>query len=515
MTSDIIAIYGLHGESLSCPSDTITSYWAAMGAGGDGFVAALQITSDDTMVCCPTGVLDYHSSEQFIVADHTAAELREQDAGKSFYSTVLDEDNQPTGEYGEDKPWVGNPKKNDHLYFPKLSEVLQLFGRRTKIFLLFPKVEKPSVVNTMADQTMADLKKYGLNTRVTVVAQKSVCDRFQDYSPSTPLALIADSSLTYTQNMQLAKDTGATLSYINVEDLDVSEAQHSEFNDIKLLLTSKKHPYAPTLDQFRHIKSLDNLAGLCFMGVEQCVNLETPPAQVLHDDFSAPKIDNQIWSAGYSHANTNTTIKLEDNHFVLDIISGGVYSGGAVVTVLPIHGRFDARVDFVVDHPHQGTTFEMAAISQDPGYFHIDNSDLGSTNVNLTFDVHGAPPYASSERDEDDGFRIGWNNGFNLTKVDEDWNSSSVNMYNKYGRDVGYGPGDSPTGTLRLLRNGPVFNSYYKDKFNKAWVCSGSVLVANLGPDIHIRLAGKHWPKYGDEAPGNRIAFTNFHLLQF
>ena len=69
---------------------------------------------------------------------------------------------------------------------------------------------------------------------------------------------------------------------------------------------------------------------------------------------------------------------------------------------------FAARMYFdkpVADLSWAETAF-LAAIQVDPGY----------REVNLTFDVHGAPPYASSERDENDGFRIGWNNGPALTK---------------------------------------------------------------------------------------------------
>lgn len=179
----------------------------------------------------------------------------------------------------------------------------------------------------------------------------------------------------------------------------------------------------------------------------------TPAALIADDDFTGEKVDQALWSAGYSHINQDTVIAQHDG-MCIDIREGGSYSGAAAVCLIPVHGRFDARVDFHVENPAQGTTFEMAAICIDPGYHHTNKSDLNTRNVNLTFDVHGAPPYASSERDEDDGFRCGWNNGFNLTKVDPDWEAASVNMYNKYGRDVGNGDPDNPGGSLRLIRNG-------------------------------------------------------------
>jgi hypothetical protein len=287
-----------------------------------------------------------------------------------------------------------------------------------------------------------------------------------------------------------------------------------EMLPIKLLLSSEKAPLAPTPAQFAKVVELKALTGLCFRSVEACVEMVTPPAEVLADDFAGTRIDRTTWSCGYSHQNQDTQISQCDG-LTITIKQGGAYSGGAAVTRLPIHGRFDARVDFHVAHPHQGTTFEMAAIGIDPGYFHIDNTDLNSRKVSLTFDVHGAPPYASSERDEDDGFRLGWNNGYNLTKFDPDWAAASVNMYNKYSRDVGDGAKDNPAGSLRLVRHGSVFNAYYKDKYNQEWVCTGAELIPNLGPDIHLRLAAKHWNKGGRPAPHNQVIFSNFRVFQF
>lgn len=235
----------------------------------------------------------------------------------------------------------------------------------------------------------------------------------------------------------------------------------------------------------------------------------------MHDEFGGKRINTELWAAGYSHQNTETVISQDDGLHIA-IAEGDKYSGAAAVCLLPIYGRFDAQVDFWVGNPQQGTTFEMAAICIDPGYHHPDNGDLNSKKVNLTFDVHGAPPYASSERDENDGFRCGWNNGFCLTQISQDWDSASGNMYNKYGRDVGCGSADSPSGSLRLVRNGKVFATYYRDKFNKEWVCSGAMLVQNMSDFAYIRLAAKHWHKVaGRRNPANDIKFYNFKLFQF
>jgi hypothetical protein len=465
-------------------------------------------------VCCPTAHLQNRDGESLAILDLSDEQLRDFDAGATFRSTVLDADYQPTGETGSNYPWIGNPKKGDHLYHPLLTEVLRMFGRRTRLLLLLQEDQGEQAANALVDQTLKNLQSFGLTKWVTIIAPQTLCAKIHEQSPGTPLALIASSDASLEESIAECKKVQAEYLYISIERVIKYIGALKDILPIKLLLNSEKAPMAPRPEQLADVMGLDCLAGLCFQSVESCVEMVTPRAKVLADSFEGSTIDRTIWACGYSHQNQDTQIS-QCNGFTITIRQGGSYSGGAAVTLLPIHSRFDAQVDFHVAHPHQGTTFEMAAIGIDPGYFHIDNTDLNSRNVNLTFDVHGAPPYASSERDENDGFRIGWNNGYNLTKVDADWAASSVNMYNKYGRDVGNGAIDNPKGTLRLVRNGSVFNAYSKDKYNKAWVCTGSELIPNLGPDIHLRLAAKHWNKGGEQAPHNQVIFSNFCVFQF
>ncbi len=514
MENTRLAVYGLHGSSHTAPADTMVAYRAAMGAGGNGFVAGLHLNKSGSAVCCPSATLARSAGESLAVLELSDEELRAYDAGAGFQSTVLDDQYQPTGEKGSNYPWAGIPGKVPHLYHPQLSEVLQMFGRRTKIFLNMQEDQGQAAAAALIGKTLEILQAFGLTSRVTIIAPKSLCAQVRQQSTEISLALAAPAGQSLEQ--ALADCMSHHADYLQADFATVSEAAGNKATilPVKLLLSSLKAPMAPTPGQLAKVMGLKSLAGLCFCSVESCVELITPPAQVLADSFAGTSINRDIWTCGYSHQNQDTQIS-QNNGFCITIREGGSYSGGAAVTLLPVHGRFDARVDFHVAHPHQGTTFEMAAIGIDPGYFHIDNTDLNSRNVNLTFDVHGAPPYASSERDEDDGFRLGWNNGYNLTKFDADWQAASVNMYNKYSRDVGNGAIDNPNGTLRLVRSGSVFNAYSKDKYNKAWVCTGSELVPSLGQDIHLRLAAKHWNKGGKPAPHNQVTFSNFRLFQF
>lgn len=510
-----LPVYGLHGESHTAPMDTIVSYWTALGEGADGIAAGLQMTGDGSLVCCPSDLLTGIDGVSYRVSCITTKDLRDFDAGAPFRSTVLDQENQPTGETGKDTPWAGNPEAKDkpHLYYPYFNEILQLFGRRTKMMFIIRDEVSNQHSEVIAQSALDKLRTFGLEQRVTIVALDHVCSYIHQQSPLTATALMADPSKSMAQNLEDTLQAEASYLYTDIEALDEGIFANMSEN-VKLLLTSKTMPYAPTPAAYSKALEHKNVNALVMRSVDRTRKLGETPAEVLVDDFTGTEINRDIWACGYSHCNTDTTLS-QDNGFAINIKEGGSYSGGAAVTLLPILGDFDAYVNVHVASPNQGTTLEMAAIGIDPGHFHIDNTDLNSRTVNLTFDVHGAPPYASCERDQNDGFRIGWNNGYNLTRVNSEWIADSVNMYNKYGRDVGNGAMDNLSCMLRLRRCGAVFNSYYKDMYNKEWVCSGSALVPNLSADVHIRLGAKHWNKQGEKPPSNQVIYTDFKLYQY
>lgn len=479
-----IPVYGLYGNSHTAPADTLVGYWSALSAGAAGFVAGLQLAADGTVVCRPDG--QYNA--------------------RQFRSTPLDDSHRPTGDSGLDLPW--EKAWPEH---PSLDAVLRLFGRRTKIMLSLPDKPSGQEERLIAEKTQASLVAFGLAERVVVMGEKRMCDFFRERLPGAVTALRVGHEASVEDAVADAGQCGADYLVVSAGQITDATARQLAGAQLEILLISQEYAISPA--EFRRAAKIARIGGLIVRSVDRGVGLVEPPALVLADDFAGREINQAIWSCGYSHANGDTLIS-QDDGLIIAIAAGGDYSGGAAVSHIPIYGRFDARVDFQVDSPQQATTFELAAIGIDPGYFCIENTRLSSKNVNLTFDVHGAPPYASSERDEDDGFRIGWNNGFNLTKIDSDWSASSVNMYNKYSRDVGSGHIRNNTGTLRLVRNGAVFCAYYKDTGNKEWVCSGAALVPSLGEDVFIRLAAKHWKK-GGTPPANRVVFRNFRLFQF
>ncbi len=511
-------IWALGGESLRAPEDTIPAYWGALAGGAHGLAVGVQLTADGVVACCGRETLEATCGDPRAVGEVTWKELRKLDAGSLFRSTVLDRGNQPAGN-GDDQPWAGltRPVKQISLYHPALDELLLLFGRRTALMLKLG-ASSGTGAQALVDGVVSQLDRFGLAAKVILAGDAATLKQVRAASPSSPLALVApEGSVAGDRDPAAvaasAAGLGASYLLIDAERLVSSSGGVTAVSGVAVLVTSSEMPYVLSPASYSALAGEAWVAGLVSRGVLETRALGTPPARVVQDDFAGTRLNRDYWVAGYSKVNQDTEIT-QDDGLIIDLEEGGEYSGAAALTAYPIRGDFDARIAFEVANPHQGTTFEMAAIQVDPGYHHMNNQDLSRRSVNLTFDVHGAPPYASSERDENDGFRIGWNNGPAVTAF-ENRRPQSSNIYNKYSRDVGDGDASNPTGQLRLVRHGDAFAAFYTDEHNRSWVLCGTALVPTLCHEAFLRLGAKHWPKRGITPPRNRIRFSNFRLYQW
>ncbi|QSH41500.1 glycerophosphodiester phosphodiesterase family protein [Lentisphaerota bacterium ZTH] len=505
-------IWAFGGASIRAPKNTLPAYWGALGADADGLAFGVQLTSDGIAVCCDEPTLENTCGDPRRICEIKAEDLRFLDAGINFRSTKLDKENQPVG-FGKDTPWEGVRKKQRPLYHPELSEVMLLFSRRTKLLLrLLPHDNSHKLVS----QVVTLIERFGIAGSVIIAGNEDTLQCIRKLSSKTSLALIQED-----ETPEKAADTAAAmgLEYLILNAEYLASSKKSELKSLQkqlqataVIAVSSSKSGTPTPENYLKLKSYAWIEGFIVRAVHEIRSLETPVACIVRDDFAGTEVNRTYWTMGYSKINQDTSIFQDDGLFI-KIRQGGEYSGAAALTSFPIDGNFDAQVSFEVINPHQGTTFELAAIQVDPGYHHMSNEDLSKRSINLTFDVHGAPPYASSERDENDGFRIGWNNGPALPEF-VDHIAQSSNIYNKYSRDVGDGSKSNPSGSLRLVRNGPVFNAYYRDKFNRQWVLSGTALVPTLCRTVFLRLGAKHWPKKGMTPPSNTIRFSKFRLYQ-
>jgi len=488
------------GLSHCAPRDTLVAYWGALGAAADGLIVGAQLTTDGIVICSATDSLEATTGKAIRVSELTAAEVRKLDAGTTFQSMVLDDNNKETSKRGEDKPWVQN-NPQDALYHPTLEEVLRLLGRRTRLLITLGNAGEAASEEAI-DATLAVLDRFAL-TRKTVIAGNA--ETLKHVGTRAEKCLMPDSGSSSDDAANEAHGSEASMAMVSAD-----RAVGYQSGAAQLLVTPTAGHRAPSPEEYAALAGSAGVAGYAVPAVIEVHELMDSHGLIATDAFGGTKINNDLWVLGHSRPNDEASIEVNDGLHIK--IEGTEYSGAAALTAFSIHGAFDARMSFEVANPNQGTTFELAALHIDAGY----------QQPNLTFDVHGAPPYASSERDEDDGFRIGWNNGPALTFfVVEDTTKpqksvpQSSNLYNNYGRDVGYAKKDSPTGHLRLTRNGYVYNSYYRDKFNQAWVLSGSVAVPALADAVFLRLGAKHWPKKGKTAPNNQFRFSEFELYQW
>lgn len=526
-------IVALNGESWSAPASTLDACWAALGAGANALALNVFMTKDDEVVCVPTEKLSMVVSKSCFVHELTLTELQQIDAGIEFQSIKVDNEYQPTGAKGKDHPWRGltrddkDPlKSRKSVFFPSLVQVMEYFSRRTDFCINLPENDHP-LIEPLVEKTIKIVQRFGLQKTLVLTGTAPVLKRIRDHSTENQIALQikADPSKAELENLSSIGGKQVIANYDVIAKLsDVERNSLFKFaneHGIRWIFSSHDMPYAPNTEAQKAMESYDcSIAAWMSQSALATKSACLKPSLIFEEGFQGDMLNTQYWSAGYSHVNLETEISVNDS-LIIDIRKGEQYSGGAAICLLPVHGDFDVEVSFHVANPHQATTFELAAIGIDPGYRHIENDNLNTRTVNLTFDVHGAPPYASSERDQNDGFRCGWNNSFNFAKFgdsrsprpDKEWLAASSNMYNKYGRDVGDGSAENLTGKLRLIRTGSLFNTYYCDAHNSEWVCSGTMLVQSLPKDAFLRLAAKHWHKI-HPAPPNTVKFWDFKIHQ-
>ncbi len=493
-------VLGLGGDAWSAPEHTLVAYWAALAAGADGLAVSVRGTSDRQLICAPGSESTFASSD-----------YQQLDAGAGFKSQALDADARIVSEASA-YPWrqAGSRAGLRHL---ALDDLLRNFGRRTFLLLRLPEGPTGSLLDDVLRDVLRSLTAFGLLSRVWLEVPLALAPRLRELGSqvswiarlSAPIAELAEAASLGARAVSWSWD--ATQGPASIREA----ARH----ELEVWLSPSPGALGLARSAVEALCNQPLVAGVMTGAVLPTLEALAPRGVVFRDSLERSVFDPDHWSAGLSHLNGETRLYQEPTGFRISIASGESYSGGALVTRFGVPGDFDAEVEFRVKSPQQATTFELAAIGIDPPYTGALHEKPEARDVNLTFDVHGAPPYASSERDEDDGFRFGWNNSSNLTRILEDWSHASANMYNRYGRDVGSGRphAEWTQGRLRLVRSGQVFASYYTDATTVDWVCSGAGPVSAMPSEVFLRMGAKHWHKQ-QVPPANEVIFRNFLLRQ-
>lgn len=230
------------------------------------------------------------------------------------------------------------------------------------------------------------------------------------------------------------------------------------------------------------------------------------------DDFQGATL-NPRWVGG--HLNHSPEASLSLTHGLrLAFTEGHDYASAGVMLREPLHGDFQASLRFTVASPQPGTTFEIAAIEVAPPAAGGAPA-AGDERAYRVFNVHGSPPYASSEVDEDDGWRIGWNWGSRQGGINHAGEWQADNSDNRYGT-----PKDGPitagtSGWLSLSRIGQEWFSHGRRDEQQPWRQTGHLTSTQLAGAVYLRLMAKHWVKTKEQksiAPANVIVLTDFEL---
>lgn len=231
------------------------------------------------------------------------------------------------------------------------------------------------------------------------------------------------------------------------------------------------------------------------------------------DDFDGPSL-GAAWVGG--HLNSSTEVQLAvSNGLRFSFVEGSEYASAGIVTRGAIFGDFEAEVQFEITDPCQGATFELAAILVSPP----DSTGLPSTqfsDAHRVFNVHGSPPYVSSELDENDGWRMGWNWGTRQGARNSKGDWVADNTENRYGGPK-FGPLSGVTnGWLQLTRkSGSHWKASGRMLETDPWKVCGEQQTDLLSGPVYLRLVAKHWVKRRiglRVAPASHIVFSRFTL---
>lgn len=239
----------------------------------------------------------------------------------------------------------------------------------------------------------------------------------------------------------------------------------------------------------------------------------TSMERIWEDDFCGPDLDPR-WVGGYFNRSNEVDMSVRDG-LRFSFVEGIEYASAGVVTRETLVGDFEVEVHFSVSNPAQGCTFELAAIQVTPPATRTLRPGA-LDDAYRVFDVHGAPPYVSSEFDENDGWRIGWNLGDRQggRNARGDWVADNTD--NRYGRSTGGPFVGSAQGWLRLSRSGgDLWLASGRVLETDPWNPAGKKLTERLSGPVYLRLVAKHWVKRrigARVAPANEVVLTHFRL---
>lgn len=502
------------GNSLHAPENSKISLASGYTSGADMLAFNLQLTKDGKIVLFGDNNLTRLTGQNGVIIDYTLEELDKFDFCKNFSP-----DQNPKFKYYHNTA--------HSLKLETFPEILDFLPSGTALLIeimsgLVPDKNKreqfiKKVVTTIQERKISDKVILYTKDKESDLFVKKISETIQtvSFSENAPdsdvLALINQSK---SDGVILDIDEVLLKKNKKMELTSLSKAIQELYDKgLKLgILVYTKDPRRKleqeeldVLQQYPHFHSLSTGSVL---SLQPLLKTSYP---IFEESFSGKHINTRKYWLGYAKSNKYAHVYQEDGVLIdikeydswaipsdeFDTLkvrfwfaekSWPFYSGGGLAVAEGIEGDFNAEVEYEAMNTSQGATLEMSVTNIDPGvHQHPWNPD-GSPNLPTTirdkdsfYDPHGCPPYVGVEHDEDDGYRINWNLGYEYDN-------------NQYGKPVG--DGKFLSGVLRLERRGSYFSAYYKnanDALN--WICIGQIKNMSLNQKVFLRCAAKRWRK--------------------
>jgi len=433
------------GNSAHLPDHTLESCMAAYTAGADNLLLTVQSTSDDVLILYRYLSLAEQTNIEGSVASLDWNRIAQADAGATF-------------SIGIDVPWEEKTSLHRFIRLVTLEDLLLRLEDNVKYWL------QPGIPEQSTEERYA-------------IAQ-SIKKLFEDYGRREAVLVMENidqkvklqSMLKGSMEIIAKKDIDETKFYIDT-DVTTSREKNNE------LVTSFKEDW--------HGKNINTHRWVA--GISSGHHIMLPMLGL--EEYT----EEEFCASAYV-----------ENGLHIDVVKGSTYASAGVVSQFSLDNEFVVDVDFTYDNPATANMMVLAVINQDvwPSYYHHPGVQKNPSAFyqNNAFDTHGAAPFVSMEREENDGFRI--------MKY-----TSTGGAYEWYGNwylgDVGNG--NATRGRLRLERRGRFFSGYYQDENNSDWVGVGTLENASMNERVNLRLGAKHYPKHGAPDPLERlhVHFTN------
>lgn len=494
---------GCNGLPCRVPEGILDGALAAYTLGADLLLLDLGMTKDGELVTGGQRALKRMGVPKAL-GDLTLAEVEVLDAGLGFRGRFEQGESVLTG---QDTPWIQHGRQPVTPLATVFEVLLQIEGLMPVIARLdiTPGTERRNALNRLAALSeQLDLAPgFGVATDEVGVAEvRALCPR------ATPV-LVCPPGGSLSEVCERARTGGmpvlASYDQALAELPGTKAASDAAFpgaGDVVVIPDPDQRTSSAVLTK---LQALPGVWGIGFSDMMNAAVCPPPRRALFSDSLRDGSVNRRHWVAGYSRSNPDTVWSCTSEGFRVEVCQGGSYSGAGLVLAWPVRGDFDVQVEFDVRNPAQGTTLELCVINVNPGAFQT-RPGQGRQPDHPAFDVHGGSPYVGTERDESDGFRAICSRGSTILT------EGRQNVYNFYGRDVG-NP-DARTGSLRLVRRGVAWTSFYRDENNPDWMGCGSLVNASMNSEVYVRMAAKHWIKDGNPAPANVVHFRDFVLAR-